>query len=74
MAQDFSELGRTLILAIDAGLSDSPCCSGPLRGPLQHTNPTSHQSVALKFLMHGVRPQDGGVLIVGHCSLEWVIG
>jgi hypothetical protein len=63
--QDFQCVGLSPVPAIDAGFSDPLVVLAP--DPiLQHPLPTSHQSVALQLLMHGLTPQNHGVLVVGN--------
>jgi hypothetical protein len=74
MTKTLQRAGLSLVDAINAGFSDplEPWSPRPRLCRIQ--NPTPHQSVALELLMHGLTPQDNGVLVVGNFSISWIIG
>jgi hypothetical protein len=68
MTKTFQRVGLSPVHAINAGFDDSAWALAPLT--LLHTNPTSHQSVALELLMQGLTPRDNGVLVVENFSIS----
>jgi len=68
MTKTFQRVGLSPVHAINAGFNDPAGALAPLT--LLHTNPTSHQSVALELLMHGLTPRANGVLVVENFSFS----
>jgi len=72
-------IARRCCVAGNAGFSDAPCCPGPSPLPPLHRRCSIQiqrliNLVPLKLLMHGLTPQDNGVLARGKSLTSRLIG